>query len=93
MKGDEDNPSHYHAIWHNRFFYASKRFVYDYNNRFIILIGKHNLVIGNLEKPKEDPVFFVINLDYYESILDVSMISESTENYTCLCACKVSGRN
>ena len=93
MKGDEDNPAHYHALWHNGHFYGFKRFVYDYNNRFVIMVGTHSLVIGNLEKPKDDPFFFNILVDFYEAILDVSMISESTEKYTCLCACKVAGRN
>lgn len=85
----------YHATWENRFYQAdTRRFVFDYNSRFVAWVEDRRVSIGNLVKPNVmKPIFFEHDKEKYETILDVSLISESEDKYELLVACKVLNLN
>jgi len=94
MKNGEPDEM-YHATWQNPYYdVATRRFVFDYNSRFVAWLARRRVSIGNLVKPNAmRPIFFEADGEKYDSILDVSLISESDDKYELLVACKVRNLN
>jgi hypothetical protein len=67
--------------------------VYDYNNRYVMVVSEYNIYIGNLHNPKEPWINYKLNKELYEGILDASMISHKNGQFELLIACKVQNLN
>ena len=93
---NSDNPDDEFFISHSSVgFYNLERFVFDKNNRYLIGVSKNKIHIVDLTDPKCIVLFFLINQEIFDEIVDVSMNSESTEyqDWNILVAGKVKKTN
>ena len=82
LEKEKDEEKKYHKIYKsiNEMSFNSdenNQIVYDYNNRYVMLITEKLTIIGNLKKPQDPWTLYLPNNEYYEEILDFSMISSS----------------
>lgn len=84
MLGHEEDRGKYHTFIDTDLEFVEK-LQFDINGRFLMAIGKDQVLIFNLEL--QECQHFYINQANYTSILDAVLLSESNKKYDCYLAC------